>query len=74
MGQKVHPLIQRIGIIKDWQSRWFVSPRDYPKCVLEDYNIRKFIKRRLKLAAISKIIIERLTDRIRVRKIGRAHV
>ncbi len=67
MGQKVHPLIQRIGIIKNWQSRWFVPFKDYPKYILEDYNIRKFIKRRLKSAAVSKIIIERLSDRIKVK-------
>lgn len=67
MGQKVHPLVQRIGITEDWRSRWFVPSKDYPKFVFEDYNIRKFIKRRLKFAAVSKIIIERLSDRIKVR-------
>jgi len=67
MGQKVHPQIQRIGIIKDWQSRWFAPSKDYHKYILEDYNIRRFIKQRLKSAAVSKIIIERLSDRIKVR-------
>jgi small subunit ribosomal protein S3 len=67
MGQKVHPLIQRIGIIKDWQSQWFAPLKEYPKYVYEDYNIRKFIKSRLKFAAISKIIIERLSNRIRIK-------
>lgn len=67
MGQKVHPLILRIGFIKTWHSRWFTSSKDYPKFILEDYNIRKFIKQRLKFAAISKIIIERLSERIKVR-------
>jgi small subunit ribosomal protein S3 len=67
MGQKVHPLVKRLGIIKGWQSRWFVQSKDYPKYVFEDYNIRKFIKKRLKLAAVSKIIIERLSDRIKIR-------
>ena len=66
MGQKVHPLIQRIGINKGWQSRWFVPLKDYPKYILEDYKIRKFIRKRLKLAAVSKIIIDRLSDRIKV--------
>lgn len=67
MGQKVHPLIQRIGIIKDWQSQWFAPLKEYPKYVYEDYNIRKFIKSRLKFAAISKIIIERLSNRVRIK-------
>ena len=67
MGQKVHPFALRIGIIRTWQSRWFIPSKDYPKYILEDYNIRKFIKRLLKSAAVSKIIIERLSDRIKVR-------
>ncbi len=67
MGQKVHPLIQRIGIIKDWQSQWFAPLKDYSKYVYEDYNIRKFIKSRLKFAGITKIIIERLSSRIRIK-------
>ena len=67
MGQKVNPIVQRIGFIKDWQSRWFVPSREYSKYIFEDYNIRKFIKRRLKIAAVSKIIIERLSGRIKIR-------
>ena len=67
MGQKVHPLIHRIGIIKGWRSRWFVSSVDYPKYILEDYKIRKFINKQLKLAAVSRIIIERVSERIRVK-------
>lgn len=67
MGQKVHPLILRIGFIKDWNSRWFAKPKDYPHFIEEDYRIRKFIKRKFKQAAISKIIIERLAERIKIR-------
>ena len=67
MGQKVHPLVQRIGINKGWRSRWFVPLKHYPKYILEDYKIRKFIKQRLKLAAVSKVIIDRLSERIKVR-------
>lgn len=67
MGQKVHPLVLRIGYIKDWQGRWFASLKEYPKYIQEDYNIRKFIKSRLKFAAISKIIIERVSERIKIR-------
>ena len=67
MGQKVHPFLQRIGIIRTWHSRWFAKPKDYAKFIKEDYNIRKFIKTRFKQAAISKVIIERLAERIKIR-------
>jgi len=67
MGQKVHPFLQRIGIIRTWHSRWFAKPKDYAKFIKEDYSIRKFIKTRFKQAAISKVIIERLAERIKVR-------
>lgn len=67
MGQKVHPFIQRIGIIRTWHSRWFARPKDYPQFIEEDYRMRKFIKKKFKQAAISKIIIERLAERIRIR-------
>ncbi len=67
MGQKVHPFIQRIGIIRTWHSRWFAKPKDYARFIEEDYRIRKFIKKQFKQAAISKIIIERLTEQIKIR-------
>jgi len=67
MGQKVHPLILRIGFIKQWRSRWFASAKDFPIFIEQDYKIRKFIKKRFKAAAVSKIVIERLAQRIRVR-------
>jgi small subunit ribosomal protein S3 len=67
MGQKVHPFVQRIGFIKTWQSRWFAKPKDFAQFIQEDYKIRRFIKQRFKYAAISKIIIERLAERIRIR-------
>ncbi len=67
MGQKVSPFLQRIGIIRTWHSRWFAKPKDYAKFVKEDYDIRKFIKTRFKQAAISKTIIERLAERIKIR-------
>src|SRR3989338_7930331 len=67
MGQKVHPFLQRIGIIRTWHSRWFAKPKDYAKFIKEDYDIRKFIKIRFKQAAVSKIIIERLAERIKIR-------
>lgn len=67
MGHKVHPFIQRIGFIRTWQSRWFAKPRDFARYIQQDYQIRKFIKDRFKQAAISKIIIERLADKIKIR-------
>jgi small subunit ribosomal protein S3 len=67
MGQKIHPFILRVGFIRTWHSRWFAKSREYPQYILQDYNIRKFIKKRFKQAAISKIIIERLADRIKIR-------
>ncbi len=67
MGQKVHPFLQRIGIIRTWHSRWFAKPKDYAKFIKEDYNIRKFIKTKFKQAAFSKVILERLAERIKVR-------
>ncbi|MCX7927882.1 MAG: 30S ribosomal protein S3 [Candidatus Omnitrophica bacterium] len=67
MGQKVHPYIQRIGILRDWQSRWFAKPKDYAKFVEEDYRIRKLIMERFKQAAVARVIIERVTDKVKVR-------
>lgn len=67
MGQKVNPLILRIGFIKNWRSLWFAKPKDYPAFIEEDYKIRKFIKSNFKQAAISRIIIERLAERIKIR-------
>lgn len=69
MGQKVNPLILRIGVIKkmNWRSLWFAKPKDYPHLIEEDHRIRKFIKSNFKQAAISRIIIERLANRIKVR-------
>ncbi len=67
MGQKVSPFLQRIGFIRTWHSRWFAKPKDYAKFIEEDYRIRKFIKKRFKQAAISKTIIERLAERVKIR-------
>jgi len=67
MGQKVHPFILRIGIIRTWHSRWFAKPKDYAKFIQQDYRIRKFIQKRFKQAAISKIVIERLANRLKIR-------
>ncbi len=67
MGQKVSPFLQRIGFIRTWNSRWFAKSKDYAKFIEEDYRIRKFIKSRFKQAAISKVVIERLAERVKIR-------
>jgi small subunit ribosomal protein S3 len=67
MGQKVHPLIQRIGFIKRWHSLWFTRFSNYAQFIGEDYRIRKFIKEKFKQAAISEIIIERLAERVKIK-------
>jgi small subunit ribosomal protein S3 len=67
MGQKVHPFILRIGIIRTWHSRWFAKPKDFPNLILQDYKIRRFIKTKFKQAAVSKVIIERLAEKLKVR-------
>ncbi len=67
MGQKVHPFVLRVGFIRTWHSRWFAGPKDYARFIRQDYDIRKFVKGRFKQAAISKIIIERLADKLKLR-------
>ncbi len=66
MGQKVHPISFRLGITKSWDSRWFAGEH-YSDFVLEDYNIRKFLKKRVSQAGISKIEIERAASKVRIR-------
>ena len=66
MGQKVNPHGLRVGVIKDWDSRWYAEGKDFSDNLVEDYNIRKFLKKKLEAAAISKIDIERAADRVKV--------
>ena len=65
MGQKVNPHGLRVGVIKDWDSRWYADA-DFADCLVEDYNIRKFLKKKLFSAGVSDIEIERTTDRLKV--------
>ncbi len=67
MGQKVHPFVKRVGFIRMWHSRWFAKPKDFAGFIEEDYKIRKIIKERFKQSAISKIIIERLAGRVKIK-------
>ncbi len=66
MGQKVNPHGMRVGIIKDWDSKWYAEKKNFGDLLIEDYNIRKHIKEKLYIAGISKIEIERAANRIKV--------
>lgn len=66
MGQKVNPHGLRVGVIKDWESRWFADSENFADNLVEDYKIREFLKKKLYHAGISKIEIERTSDRIKV--------
>ena len=61
MGQKVNPHGIRVGVIKNWDSRWFVKDEVFGDTLVSDYNIRKFLKERLYKAGVPKIEIERFT-------------
>ena len=66
MGQKVNPIGLRLGIVKTWESRWFASKK-YSDYILEDFNIRKYLKKKLGHAGVSKIEVERSSKRVRLR-------
>ena len=65
MGQKVNPHGLRVGVIKDWESKWYAED-NFSDYLVEDYNIRTFLKKKLYNAGISKIEIERKSDRVKV--------
>ena len=65
MGQKVNPHGLRVGVIKDWDSKWYADG-DFADYLVEDYNIRTFLKKKLYAAGVSKIEIERASDRVKV--------
>lgn len=66
MGQKVNPHGMRVGIIKDWDSRWFAKDAVFGDLLVEDYKVRKFIKKKLYSAGVPRIEIERDSQRVRV--------
>ena len=66
MGQKVHPHGVRVGVIKDWDSKWYADKKDFGDLLVEDYKIRKFLKKSLFSAGISKIEIERNDNKVRI--------
>ena len=65
MGQKVNPHGLRVGVIKDWESKWYAE-KDFADNLVEDYKIRAFLKKRLYSSGISKVEIERASDRVKV--------
>ncbi|MBQ7106076.1 MAG: 30S ribosomal protein S3 [Clostridia bacterium] len=66
MGQKVHPHGFRVGVIKNWDSRWFAKDNVFGDTLVEDYNLRKYLKKTLYSAGVPKIEIERNADKIRL--------
>jgi small subunit ribosomal protein S3 len=65
MGQKVNPHGLRVGVIKDWDSKWYAE-KDYADFLVEDYEIRKFLKKKLYQAGVSRIEIERASERLKI--------
>ena len=65
MGQKVNPHGLRVGVIKDWDSKWYAEG-EFSEYLVEDYDIRKYLKKKLYSAGVAKIEIERASDRVRV--------
>nr|Q9ZI44.1 RecName: Full=Small ribosomal subunit protein uS3; AltName: Full=30S ribosomal protein S3 [Aquifex pyrophilus]AAD08791.1 ribosomal protein S3 [Aquifex pyrophilus] len=67
MGQKTHPIGFRLGVIKDWPSKWYPPKKDYAKLLHEDLKIKNYIKKRYKVAGVSKVEIERIVDKVRIK-------
>jgi small subunit ribosomal protein S3 len=66
MGQKVHPKGIRLGIVKDWDSKWYADTKDYANYLLSDIEVRDFLFEKLKNASVSRIAIERLSGNAKV--------
>lgn len=66
MGQKVNPHGLRIGIIKDWDTKWYANDKSFSELLVEDVKIRNFIKKKLYIAGISRVEIERAANKIKV--------
>jgi small subunit ribosomal protein S3 len=66
MGQKVHPTGIRLGIVKDWSSKWYADTKTFPKYIKSDHEIRDCIRKRLKDASVSRITIERPAKKVNV--------
>ena len=66
MGQKVSPHGLRVGIIKDWDSKWYADKKTFNEYLVEDHKIREFVKKKLFISGVSKVEIERAANRIKV--------
>jgi small subunit ribosomal protein S3 len=66
MGQKVHPIGIRLGVTKEWSSKWFADAKQFPEFVLQDHQIREFLARKLKDASVSRIQIDRPAKRANI--------
>ena len=66
MGQKVNPIGFRLNVNRDWRSRWYASPQEFPTFLHNDLKIRDYVKKKLQFAAVAKIVIERAWNSIRV--------
>ena len=66
MGQKVHPIGIRLGIVKDWSSKWYADSKTFPEYVCVDHQLRVFIKNKLKDASVSRITIERSAKKVNI--------
>lgn len=66
MGQKVHPVGFRLGVIKDWDAKWYAGKRDYATLLHEDIRLRRLVKKRFYTAGVSRIEIERAANRVKV--------
>jgi len=66
MGQKVHPIGIRLGIVKDWSSKWYADSKLFPVYIQQDFKIREYIKKRLKDASVSRIFIERPAKKVNI--------
>jgi small subunit ribosomal protein S3 len=67
MGQKVNPIGFRLSVRRDWKSRWYANKKEFPLLVKEDYRIREFLRSKLKYASVPSIMIERASNRVRVK-------
>ena len=66
MGQKMHPHGLRVGVIKDWNSKWYANKKEYSEYLVEDHKIREYVKKKLFISGISKVIIERTTKLVKI--------
>ena len=66
MGQKVSPHGLRVGVIKDWNSKWYADKNNFADCLIEDNKIREYVKKKLYVAGVSKVLVERKADKVRV--------